>query len=289
MRKKGTSRRRRPGTLLSHGRPPIFNKKASLSSKAARSVIHNYHQLQKRRTKALADKDLATAEALASKIEDQGGIDLYQQASLKGQSSERGGDTSKILKTWLQPILESEALKQVKLRMLEIGALSKSNAFSSLDLFKITRIDLNAQERGIQKQDFMERPLPKDETERFDIISLSLVLNYVSDPFARGEMLLRIRQFLRSPPQGVATKGFCPSLFVVLPAPCVMNSRYLDEDRLLLFMSSLGYTLVKQKRSAKLVYSLWRYAAEDFREDWPIPKIELRIGKKCNNFAIARR
>lgn len=40
----------------------------------------------------------------------------------------------------------------------------------------MTRIDLNSQGPGIEKQDFMDRPLPTSDQSRFDILSLSLVL-----------------------------------------------------------------------------------------------------------------
>ena len=69
--------------------------------------------------------------------------------------------------------------------MLEVGALSTSNACSRSGLFEIERIDLNSQAEGITQQDFMERPLPKDSSEQFEIISLSLVLNYVPDAIGK--------------------------------------------------------------------------------------------------------
>lgn len=192
--------------------------------------------------------------------------------------------------------LESEKLstsiteEDGRLRMLEVGALSTDNACSKSQLFDIERIDLNSQGEGILEQDFMERPLPKDDSERFDIISLSLVLNYVPDPRGRGDMLRRTLQFLYGSRsyQSSSVDAMFPCLFLVLPAPCVTNSRYLDEERLEAIMASLGYTKIMSKTTQRLVYYLWKLGpkradqavAEDF------PKREIRSGPTRNNFAV---
>jgi 25S rRNA (adenine2142-N1)-methyltransferase len=167
------------------------------------------------------------------------------------------------------------------MRLLEVGCLSPHNAVSKSPLFEVTRIDLHSQHPAILEQDFMQRPLPTGDDERFDLISLSLVLNYVPDPVGRGEMLRRTTQFLR---RGQVEGEFFPSLFLVLPAPCVTNSRYLDEERLEGIMESLGYKLVKRKLSAKLIYGLWCLREEPRKVAWK--KEEVRSGKSRNNFAV---
>ena len=73
----------------------------------------------------------------------------------------------------------------------------------------------------------MDRPLPKSMNEAFDILSLSLVLNFVPDPTQRGEMLKRVTQFLRPIAEGQPGNAFLPVLFLVLPLPCVNNSNFL--------------------------------------------------------------
>jgi len=136
----------------------------------------------------------------------------------------------------------------------------------------------------------MQRQLPASDDDKFDLVSLSLVLNYVPDPAGRGDMLHRTTQFLRrytgQEPENPSS-GLFPSLFLVLPAPCVTNSRYLDETRLQRIMGSLGYMPVKRKLSAKLIYGLWRL--EDTtgaanRTRWK--KEEVNPGKSRNNFAV---
>ena len=126
----------------------------------------------------------------------------------------------------------------------------------------------------------MQRPLPAYESDKFDVISLSLVLNYVPDPAERGEMLRRAALFLRE-----GTDGLFPSLFLVLPLPCIANSRYLDEKRLAEVMISLGYVQVRRKLSQKLIYGLWRLGARQ-KEGLKWKKEEVNPGKNRNNFAI---
>lgn len=218
-----------------------------------------------------------------------------------GQDIQRGGDSSRVLVDWIRQVGRSTPKKKIseqqkKLRMLEVGALRPDNACSRSSVFDVTRIDLNSRHPSIQTQDFMHRPLPTDDAQRFDIISLSLVLNYVSLPAARGEMLRRTTEFLRYHPasldQDSLMTDFFPSLFLVLPAPCVMNSRYLDERRLADIMVSLGYCLVKSKLSAKLIYQLWKLGSEvagTTASPTEFIKEEVNPGRTRNNFAIVLR
>jgi len=288
---KGTRRR-----ALASGRPPRVKPPTSMSKKVTRTLIRTHHNLEKQRAQALVAGDTAAALEISKQIEQHGGIKMYQQASLLGQAKDRGGDSSKVLIEWLQAIKPSLHAEGVVLggmkqfRMLEIGSLSTSNACSKSGWFEIERIDLNSQAEGITQQDFMERPLPKDSSEQFDIISLSLVLNYVPDAIGRGDMLERTLKFLRNPScdeTSQALRASFPSLFLVLPVSCVTNSRYLDEPRLETIMQSLGYIKVYQKLSNKLAYYLWKATelvpkkrTESFK------KIGVRPGKLRNNFAI---
>jgi 25S rRNA (adenine2142-N1)-methyltransferase len=71
--------------------------------------------------------------------------------------------------------------------MLEIGALSPDNFAARQSYIENTPIDLNSRHPHILKQDFMERPLPRIQEERFDLVSCSLVLNFVPLAEERGE------------------------------------------------------------------------------------------------------
>ena len=173
-----------------------------------------------------------------------------------------------------------------KLKLLEVGALRTDNACARSGLFNMERIDLHSQHPNIKEQDFMLRPVPKDvdlDKEGFDIVSLSLVVNFVGDAAGRGDMLRRASSFLR--PSNAERFGFCPAVFLVLPAPCVENSRYLNDNRLEEIMNGLGYTKIRSKMSGKLAYYLWIYqgtADNTFR----LSKKEVRPGRGRNNFAI---
>lgn len=276
---------------LSSGRPPNARKpKASLSSQATRTLIRTHHQLNKQLDAAKAKGDHAGAEQLGKRIEELGGLKSYQQASIQGQSKDRGGDSSTVLMAWLQPLHDAVSSSRPRLRLLEVGALSTMNACSRSGLFDVQRIDLNSQAEGILQQDFMQRPLPKNNADKCDIISLSLVLNYVPDAIGRGEMLRRTCQFLdvsQAVDRSMEMRATFPALFLVLPAPCITNSRYMDDARLNSIMKSLGYTLLQRKQTAKLVYYLWHLAVlPAVSTTMQFSKKEVNPGVSRNNFSV---
>ena len=170
----GVAKTKRAKRSLTAGRPPTLQKPKSISRKATRTLINNIHTLEKRKQKAIEKGDKAEETAIEAEIAALGGIEQYQQASLQGQRTDRGGDSSRVLVEWLKPIQPFRKPGTQRLRMLEVGALSTSNACSKSEYFDIERIDLNSQGEGILQQDFMKRPLPKNHREKFDIISLSL-------------------------------------------------------------------------------------------------------------------
>lgn len=144
----------------------------------------------------------------------------------------------------------------------------------------------------------MERPLPETDAQRFDIISLSLVVNFVPDALQRGEMLRRTLQFLRSTFSFSSSSGtsdsdspensdeMFPSLFLVLPRSCLDNSRYFTDERLVAIMQSLGYTRIRAKTTQKLAYSLWRRDGVMKPGGETFGKKEVNPGRSRNNFVI---
>jgi 25S rRNA (adenine2142-N1)-methyltransferase len=296
----GKSRSKARSKLLSHTRPPVTASKSksalNQSSNATRATIRRYHTLQKRLAQAIADGDDALAASLNAELSASGGLEAYQAASTLGQSAQRGGDTSNILMEWLQPVfsqVENRSPRRL-LRILEVGALSTSNALNVSRFTDVRCIDLRSNARGIEEQDFMT--LSTDQawkgTTGYDVLSLSLVVNFVGDPSGRGEMLKRTTRFLSSTQSPIgenqtAVSPSLPALFLVLPLPCVDNSRYLDEIKLSAILGSLGYAKEKAKRSNKLYYSLWHYhAANAIRPAVQFKKVELRTGSDRNNFCI---
>ncbi|KAJ4303088.1 25S rRNA (adenine2142-N1)-methyltransferase [Kalmusia sp. IMI 367209] len=280
---------------LSHGRPPISKPKERMSSQQSRTIIRTHHRLQKEQAAAVKKGDTKLTETIARAIEKNGGLELYQAASKQGQSKDRGGDSSKVLVEWLRQAnvirlrgkeSEGEICPKPPLRCLEVGALSIKNEISKYpDQIEMTRIDLNSQGAGIEKQDLMERPLPSSLSEHFDIISLSLVLNYVPDPALRGEMLKRTTRFLRrADTHGNTTGTVLPALFFVLPLPCVENSRYLDERLLLRILANLGFKLTSNKKTPKLCYYLLNWTG--IPKASKTEKRKVRDGPAMNNFCI---
>ncbi|KAJ2162267.1 25S rRNA (adenine2142-N1)-methyltransferase [Coemansia sp. RSA 552] len=233
------------------------------------TLIKEYSKLGARRSQLADLKDIAETEAQIQQIAEEmarmGGLDWYQKASLLGQSKRRGGDTSR----WLVPKLRDLGLhqrKDGKLRLLDVGALSCLNYAQERAWIDVVPIDLNSQEPGIRQLDFLdieigpEPPVagagPDDEDSAssskfhtpFDVVCLSLVVNFIGDPAKRGDMLRQGSRIL-------ASGGY---LFLVLPRSCVDNSRYMDDDRLLAIMQSLGFTQVASHHTAKLAHYLYR-------------------------------
>ncbi|SCU90647.1 LADA_0F05534g1_1 [Lachancea dasiensis] len=196
------------------------------------------------------DKELARALGyIMCEIHERGGLQNYQLASTIGQDKNRGGDSSKTLVAWFRAIREPGR----RYRALEIGSLSAKNAISTSGIFDpVVRIDLNSNDpEHIQRQDFMDMSLPEKDSERFDLISCSLVLNFVPTPKLRGEMLKRFKSFLRREVNSAY-------IFLVLPLPCILNSRYMDEERLFDIMSYLGYERTHSHQSHKIIYLLFK-------------------------------
>ncbi|KAI1085676.1 putative methyltransferase-domain-containing protein [Whalleya microplaca] len=281
-------KKKRAKKALAAGRPPTVQRPKSISRKATKALINAHHLLEKKKVQAVARGDKVAETAIDVEIAALGGIEKYQQASLQGQRTDRGGDSSRVLMEWLEPVSGLISSSDSRLRLLEVGALSTTNECSRSGLFDMARIDLNSQSEGILQQDFMKRPLPNDDSERFDIISLSLVLNFVPDAVGRGAMLFRTLDFLKQAVMHRSTKlqDFFPSLFLVLPAPCVTNSRYMDEKHMESIMNALGYVKTRSKITQKLVYYLWRKKSTTSTNSVAFRKTELRSGSSRNNFSI---
>lgn len=77
-------------------------------------------------------------------------------------------------------------------------------------------------------------------------------------------------------------------LYIVLPLPCLTNSRYLSHERFASILDSTGWDVVRKHDSAKLTYWLVRRkegeAAKGDGEVWK--REEVRSGVGRNNFLI---
>lgn len=252
------------------------------------------------------DADFKDGLKLLSEIEYtmelQGGLQTYQASSLSGQDEKRGGDSSKKLMMWLDELFQFDPT--TKLNALEVGSLSSKNKISTSKWFKenVTRIDLNSQEpQLILQQDFMKRPLPVSEKDRFNLISLSLVLNFVPTALERGDMLKKLSFYFKknnfkskNPSSDPANSSITsyekdampPCLFFVLPLPCVTNSKYICKENLLNLLKDLGYEPLKYQESNKLVYMLLKYDSRKLKKTIQFRKKQIFKDRSRNNFSI---
>ncbi|KAF9070415.1 nucleolus protein [Rhodocollybia butyracea] len=263
------------------------NTSSSSKPEASRAVIRRFHVLLKRKTQLLkaTDRDLARKTELANvehEIEELGGMESYQRMSTIGQGTDRGGGSEKVLIRWLKDKEMHKKEKKLS-RLLEVGALKPDNYESCSTWIDNTPMDLNSRHPSIMEQDFLL--LDEEQNHlKWDIISLSLVLNFVPEPSDRGRMLHLANNFLVSGGH----------LFVALPLPCLANSRYLDFDLFIGLMTFLGFTELQRhwKQGGKMVYHLFQKTM-----DVPLPltklTIPLRLSKKMilrtgdrNNFSI---
>lgn len=207
------------------------------------------------------DELLSLLGKISYEINENGGLQKYQTASMHGQETQRGSDSSK----WLFDTVPE--LKTLKPRALEIGCLSTKNVISRY--CEVMRIDLNSNEPAIIKQDFMDL-----KPEKFGLVSCSLVLNFVPTPQKRGEMIQRFRHFLN--PDGY--------LFIVLPLSCLTNSRYCDMDLFVNIMQTQGFKERERHEAKKLVYLCFKLVGQPVKTSFP--KRKIHDGKTMNNFCI---
>ncbi|KAJ3414414.1 hypothetical protein HDV05_006595 [Chytridiales sp. JEL 0842] len=331
---------------------------ATTSSKVSKKIhkvhtqklISTYHTLTKRLAYLLKKGDEEGAEKVRRELEGLGGLNAYQQASLKGGDERRGkGACGRWLvgrlgglREMVQSLSEGggevgkeegkrdddddddddsddtqgkhpsnnsddadrnfkkkkKRMPKPKLKLLDVGALNGETYAKQSSWIETTSIDLNPQHPNVQQQDFFERPVPTSDSEKFHVLCFSLVVNFVGDPAKRGQMLLHATHFLH--PSGL--------LFLVLPLPCVTNSRYTTQEHLNSLMRHLGFEAepVDVEYTKKLAMCLYRYAGqatvvESKKEDVvggkaekqqqqqkkkKFGKRELNPGPGRNNFAI---
>ncbi|SAL94844.1 hypothetical protein [Absidia glauca] len=186
----GKLKKKQPITKVSKQEGPGFKHSRAETAK----LIRRYHLLNKQLAQCKSDKSSKTQitrekeKAIIKEMEMLGGLDWYQKASQLGQSKSRGGDSSKWLIQTLRSTLCADELKEAAkpIRILEVGAVAPDNYKQHERWIKVEPIDLNPQHESIRKQDFLTMAPPATEDSKFDIVSLSLVVNFVGDPEDRG-------------------------------------------------------------------------------------------------------
>lgn len=221
-------------------------------------TINRYHTLLKLLNNATGSKK----QEIETEISEMGGLVVYQQASLKGAQTGNGAGI------WLVKQLDFYGLKQSKMKILDVGSIS-GEVYIKYSFMDVTCIDLNSQSPLVKKLDFFDL---KDQ--KYDIVCLSLVINFISDPVRRGQMIIKTREHLN--PGGL--------LYIVLPLACTENSRYLTHARFVEICQSLGYEMIVYKNSKKLCFYLFKLI--QIKTPTLFKKTEINGGKKRNNFSI---
>ncbi|KIM49307.1 hypothetical protein M413DRAFT_438493 [Hebeloma cylindrosporum] len=252
----------------------------SITAQTCRNTIRQYHFLLKQRRKLENAPDpQSSLEEIEHQLSNLGGLERYQELSTLGQREERGGGAEKIFIQWMKELnVHRRTEDSAKLRLLEVGALKPDNYHTCSSWIEWTPIDLHSRHPHIVEQDFLLMDADQ-HANKWDAISLSLVLNFVPLPLDRGRMLELAHKMLVS-------GGL---LFLSLPLPCVANSRYLTFEHLKSLMLSIGFSEIRERwrQSGKMVY--WLYKKITVSEIQPPSnfnkKVVLRQGHR-NNFAI---
>lgn len=255
----------------------------SSNPQTTRAVIRRFHVLLKKQGQLEHNPATTSNEAELKKINEElasmGGLAVYQRMSSIGQGSDRGGGSESVLIKWLVNMGFSKRDSMSKLRLLEVGALKPDNYTSCSSWIDATPIDLRSRHPAIREQNFLMMEA-SENWEKWDVLSLSLVVNFVPEPRDRGRMLCLAHNFLRE-------SGL---LFLVLPLPCVENSRYLTLEHLGSLMTAIGFREVekKWKQGGKMAYWLYRKVERHLHSDFsPFRKrCVCRQGSSRNNFVI---
>ncbi|KAI0048199.1 nucleolus protein [Auriscalpium vulgare] len=270
-------RRKIPVTAVSSSAAGPSNSSTAHSS---RTVIRAFHTLLKRqshlRSQPLTLETAATLQKTEDEIQTLGGLEVYQRMSSIGQGKDRGGGAEKVLLRWLRDRRMDKG--KGKQRLLEVGALKPDNYATAVAWLDVTPIDLHSRHPQILEQDFLAMSM-EEHRGQWDVISLSLVVNFVPNPRDRGRMLSLAHAMLR-------TDGL---LFVTLPLPCVMNSRYTTLDHMKSLMHTVGFSQLEErwKQGGKMAYWLYRKAEAALPGDGRFDKRRvLMSGAHRNNFVI---
>eukprot|EP01134_Creolimax_fragrantissima_P002252 CFRG2252T1 len=234
-------------------------------------------------------KEVAEAkDAIATykkQLNDLGGLAEYQRASTAGEAAGGGFDSSRFVLKDLGEVLKGRnrrGLKTPLAKLLDVGAIRHrynpndvARVGTKLDALSID-LETHLADEKVHKADFFQfAPLclrgdnnvnadtgaqKRKDVDRsvkphcFDIVVLSLVLNFVSDPRKRAEMLLLTRELLSASTLGI--------MYVVLPSACLNNSRYLNEDLFRDIVETCGFKIrtAEHSKNGKLFFAVCQLA-----------------------------
>mmetsp|Transcript_14232 Transcript_14232/g.23256 ORF Transcript_14232/g.23256 Transcript_14232/m.23256 type:complete len:327 (+) Transcript_14232:649-1629(+) len=267
---------------------------------AERKLIDTYHTLEKkllqeqRKLESLTGNEGKEAaqvkiKRLKKEMQEMGGLAAYQQASLNGEVAGGGFDSSR----WVLEELEGRIPFGVKsVKLLDVGAIVQRYPASTTVrsgknkvALEATSIDLgNSNDDNVLQADFFDfAPSILSKGKGFDSVVLSLVVNFVGDPRLRAKMLTLCRKLLNDSRAGL--------LFLVLPAACVENSRYMTCDLLGQILKSCGFVSLSTKFSGNgKLYFVVCQKDDNFDFNHPYENVKRQLchmdNKSYNNFSI---
>lgn len=235
------------------GKEPVTKKKYEKLKNY--KLISKYHAI---------NRQISTKGEEGEELDDLGGFDGYQAASLYGA---KFANTSKWLLLQLKPFKPVLTENSKKCRLLDVGALAFN--YTDIKWIESEAIDLRPLIPGIKKIDFME--FPKEPKK--DVVCLSLVINFVGNPVLRGQMFDNAWNVLD-------TVGF---MYVVLPKSTIYRSRYMSNEYFLAILGHYGFTCLQHHTSPKLAYYFCRKSPNKVQLTLKEPNIK---ANGYNNFKI---
>eukprot|EP00474_Spongospora_subterranea_P003718 CRZ04176.1 hypothetical protein [Spongospora subterranea] len=232
--------------------------------KSSRSLITEWHCLEKRLLNAKCPREIASVQ---ERMDEMGGLGRYQDASIAGHSKAAAKFNSA---KWVITCLRR---RQDKYRLLDVGALS-NHYLPYSSWIDCTAMDLKPRHSSVLEQDFFTY---EPGQNRFDVVVLSLILNFVACKAKRG-LMIRLAADLLADSESI--------LVIVLPKACLDNSRYLDNERFIngLEVYGLQPVLPLCKVTAKL--SLWILKKGVPKQSHDSRQKIIRSGSNRNNFSI---
>jgi 25S rRNA (adenine2142-N1)-methyltransferase len=221
--------------------PPSLAAPVMSSRRRARQVTTSFHRLtheieRVRTDKALDDATRTTMlQDLEQQLQDSGGRDAYQQASVVNTSM---FSTSKYVTATLTKLGVRKSSGEPLPNCLEVGAINcqlVTNQWLNVDA-----IDINSRHPKIQQINFFAYPVVEN---KYNVVVCSMVINCISTPPARGRLLVDCRRHL-------TLGGY---FFIMLPLLCLNSTPFVNgKEQFCKGIRSIGFRLVEEKITNKV-------------------------------------
>ena len=205
---------------------------------------------------------------IKKEIKKLGGRKRYQSASIFVTKSNRG--TSKWVFSEVTRLGRRPKSGDAPVRVLEVGAINTQ--LINCSWLAVRAIDIATRHEKIERVDFFDIT----ESVKYDVVVSGMVINCVPDCRLRGEMLLKSARLL-------VDRGL---FFVVLPARCLLKSKYLCRVDFVGMLSDLGLQLLNERWTDKVCYLTFekvsRAKCSSLVDQWGKPKIKYRGKGRCD-------